>query len=105
MALARRVEADHPDAVLSAARNESGRVTGRAPPRSLQAVRALRVRLRKIWDADEDEVVRIVNRLLREARALPQLVKHDGWAITFMPRRAMRPSPPGWQSRRALATA
>jgi predicted RNA-binding Zn ribbon-like protein len=45
----------------------------------LKEVQALRVKLRKIWDADEDEVVRIVNGLLREARALPQLVKHDGW--------------------------
>lgn len=45
----------------------------------LQEVHALRVRLRKLWDADEDEVVRIVNGLLREARALPQLVKHDNW--------------------------
>src|SRR6187399_2047649 len=45
----------------------------------LREVHALRVRLRKIWDADEDGVVRIVNALLREARALPQLVKHDDW--------------------------
>jgi predicted RNA-binding Zn ribbon-like protein len=45
----------------------------------LKEVQALRVRLRKIWDADEDEVVRIVNGLLREAQALPQLVKHDDW--------------------------
>jgi predicted RNA-binding Zn ribbon-like protein len=45
----------------------------------LKEVHALRVRLRRIWDADEDEVVRIVNGLLREARALPQLVKHDDW--------------------------
>ena len=45
----------------------------------LKEVHALRTRLRKIWDADEDEVVRIVNALLREARALPQLVKHDDW--------------------------
>jgi predicted RNA-binding Zn ribbon-like protein len=45
----------------------------------LQAVQALRPRLRRIWDADEDGVVTIVNRLLREANALPQLVKHDSW--------------------------
>jgi predicted RNA-binding Zn ribbon-like protein len=45
----------------------------------LQAVRALRPRLRRIWEVDEDEVVDIVNGLLREFRALPQLVKHDGW--------------------------
>lgn len=45
----------------------------------LAAVRALRPRLRGIWDADEDGVVEIVNGLLREFRALPQLVKHDEW--------------------------
>jgi len=45
----------------------------------LRAVRALRPRLRRIWEADEDEVVEIVNTLLREANALPQLVRHDGW--------------------------
>ncbi|HET7173669.1 MAG TPA: CGNR zinc finger domain-containing protein [Nocardioidaceae bacterium] len=45
----------------------------------LRAVRALRPRLRQVWYADEDGVVDIVNRLLRDAKALPQLVKHDGW--------------------------
>lgn len=44
-----------------------------------QAVRALRPRLRRVWEADEDEIVDIVNTLLREAQALPQLVKHDAW--------------------------
>jgi predicted RNA-binding Zn ribbon-like protein len=46
----------------------------------LRAVRALRPRLRRIWQVDEDEVVAIVNALLRDARALPQLVKHDEWS-------------------------
>ncbi len=45
----------------------------------LQAVRDLRPRLRRIWEVDEDEVVDIVNGLLREFRALPQLIKHDEW--------------------------
>ncbi|GAA1407217.1 CGNR zinc finger domain-containing protein [Catellatospora coxensis] len=45
----------------------------------LRAVQALRPRLRRIWEADEDEVVEIVNALLRESNALPQLVKHDEW--------------------------
>jgi predicted RNA-binding Zn ribbon-like protein len=45
----------------------------------LRAVRALRPRLRRVWDGDEDAAVRIVNELLREARALPQLLKHDQW--------------------------
>lgn len=45
----------------------------------LAAVRALRPRLRQLWHADEDAAVEIVNGLLRDARALPQLVKHDAW--------------------------
>ncbi|HEX3765445.1 MAG TPA: CGNR zinc finger domain-containing protein [Kofleriaceae bacterium] len=45
----------------------------------LRAVHALRPRLREFWDADEDRVVAIVNQLLRDGHALPQLVKHDGW--------------------------
>jgi predicted RNA-binding Zn ribbon-like protein len=43
----------------------------------LKGVRDLRPRLRRIWDEDEDGVVEIVNRLLRESKALPQLVRHD----------------------------
>jgi predicted RNA-binding Zn ribbon-like protein len=46
----------------------------------LRSVQDLRPRLRRIWYADEDEVVDIVNALLREASALPQLVRHDGWS-------------------------
>jgi predicted RNA-binding Zn ribbon-like protein len=45
----------------------------------LEAVRALRLRLARLWYAGEDEAVEIVNGMLREARALPQLVRHDGW--------------------------
>jgi predicted RNA-binding Zn ribbon-like protein len=45
----------------------------------LRAVRALRPRLRRLWEVGEDEVVEIVNELLRESSALPQLVRHDGW--------------------------
>ena len=45
----------------------------------LDAVRALRDRLRPLWTASEDEAVDMVNQMLREARALPQLVRHDGW--------------------------
>ncbi|WP_121194356.1 CGNR zinc finger domain-containing protein [Motilibacter peucedani] len=45
----------------------------------LARVRALRPRLRAVWEADEDEAVRIVNRLLADARALPQLVRHGEW--------------------------
>ena len=45
----------------------------------LQAVRDLRPRLRRVWEADEDEAVEIVNALLAENNALPQLVRHDDW--------------------------
>lgn len=44
----------------------------------LDAVRALRPGLRALWQAEEDELVAQVNALLRDARALPQLVRHDG---------------------------
>jgi len=42
-------------------------------------VRALRPRLERLWEADADEAAELVNTLLREAHALPQLVKHDDW--------------------------
>lgn len=49
----------------------------------LAAVRALRPRLLSLWDlslaGDVEGVVALVNTLLLEARALPQLVRHDGW--------------------------
>jgi predicted RNA-binding Zn ribbon-like protein len=45
----------------------------------LDAVRRLRPRLEQLWDASEDEAAALVNTLLREASALPQVVKHDGW--------------------------
>jgi predicted RNA-binding Zn ribbon-like protein len=45
----------------------------------LEAVQALRPRLRQVWYLDKDAAVEFVNALLREASALPQLVKHDEW--------------------------
>lgn len=45
----------------------------------LAAVRGLRPRIAQLWDMTEDDAVRLVNTLLRDANALPQLVKHDGW--------------------------
>jgi predicted RNA-binding Zn ribbon-like protein len=45
----------------------------------LDAVRELRPRLARLWEAGPDEAASLVNTLLREAHALPQLVKHDGW--------------------------
>ncbi|WP_323960179.1 RNA-binding protein [Arthrobacter sp. JZ12] len=56
----------------------------------LEAVRALRPRLRALWDRNEDDVVEVVNALLREFHALPQLVRHDHWDyhIHAIPREA-----------------
>ncbi|WP_300613227.1 CGNR zinc finger domain-containing protein [Trebonia sp.] len=45
----------------------------------LGAVRALRPRLERVWDMTKDEAADLVNTLLKDANALPQLVKHDGW--------------------------
>jgi predicted RNA-binding Zn ribbon-like protein len=45
----------------------------------LASVHQLRSQLRALWTADEDAAVETVNRLLREANALPQLMKHDQW--------------------------
>src|SRR6185295_3296519 len=45
----------------------------------LRGVQALRPRLRRFWEVDEHGVVELINELLREAHALPQLVKHDQW--------------------------
>ncbi|MFL4473368.1 CGNR zinc finger domain-containing protein [Paeniglutamicibacter sp. MACA_103] len=45
----------------------------------LRSVRQLRAQLRGLWLASEQESVDQVNNILRNARALPQLVKHDGW--------------------------
>ncbi len=45
----------------------------------LRSVRRLRTQLREIWTAPEDEAARLTNMVLANARALPQLVKHDQW--------------------------
>ena len=45
----------------------------------LADVRALRSRLRQLWELDVDAVVVVVNEMLREAHALPQLVTHDDY--------------------------
>ena len=45
----------------------------------LDAVRALRPQLRALWTADRDSAVEMVNSMLRDGDALPQLVRHDGW--------------------------
>ena len=43
----------------------------------LDAVRALRPRLRELLTADRDEAVEQVNTMLSEATAVPRLVRHD----------------------------
>jgi predicted RNA-binding Zn ribbon-like protein len=43
----------------------------------LDAVRALRPRLRALLTADRDQAVALVNQMLSEARAVPQLARHD----------------------------
>src|SRR5690242_4886727 len=53
------------------------RYTG-APPVDLADVRALRAPLRELLTADRDTAVQIVNRILTEHTAVPQLVRHDG---------------------------
>ena len=45
----------------------------------LASVRRLRGELAGAWVAGEDGAVETINRLLRDANALPQLVRHDGW--------------------------
>ena len=53
--------------------------TRRRDRSELEEVRALRPRLRRLWELDQDGVVDEVNRMLLDARALPQLVRHDEW--------------------------
>jgi predicted RNA-binding Zn ribbon-like protein len=45
----------------------------------LEGVRRLRDQMRSLWSLDEDAAVDLVNALLREAKALPFLTKHDDW--------------------------
>ena len=70
---------------LLCAQQWTGRVDRDA--RELAAVRELRPRLRGLWELDEQGVVTLVNALLAEARAVPQLVDHDcvGWHIHATP--------------------
>jgi len=47
--------------------------------KELAAVRAIRRPLRALWDVDRDDAVPLVNAMLRDGRALPQLVIHDDY--------------------------
>jgi predicted RNA-binding Zn ribbon-like protein len=53
----------------------------------LTALRALRPVLRELLTADRDRAAALVNAMLAEAGALPQLVRHDGldWHIHAVP--------------------
>jgi predicted RNA-binding Zn ribbon-like protein len=48
-------------------------------PAELRSVRELRPQLRQLWTTGRDETTEIVNRLLSDANAVPQLVRHDDW--------------------------
>ena len=43
------------------------------------SVHKQRSQLTELWTMSEDSAVDTVNRLLRDANALPQLIKHDQW--------------------------
>ena len=47
--------------------------------RELAAVRALRPTLRRLLTSERDDAVTLVNALLEEADARPQLVRHEHW--------------------------
>jgi predicted RNA-binding Zn ribbon-like protein len=53
----------------------------------LERVRTLRAELRAFFTEDRDAVAEHANRVLREARALPQLVRHDAldWHLHAVP--------------------
>lgn len=59
----------------------SGRIDNDAA--ELTAVRDARDRVRAVWTLDRDDAVTAVNRILRDAGALPYLTRHDGsdWHI------------------------
>jgi predicted RNA-binding Zn ribbon-like protein len=76
--------AEEPDTLITPAQLEeffgAHRYTGRRPDAAeLEPVRALRAPLRRLLTGDRDTVVALVNRILAERQAVPQLVRHDGW--------------------------
>src|SRR5918992_3232262 len=48
-------------------------------PAELDAVRRLRPRLRELLTAPRERAVEVVNEMLADAKAVPQLVRHDEW--------------------------
>lgn len=57
----------------------------------LLAVQRLRPALREAWSLDRDELAGWINDMLHRHRALPQLVRHDGWDYHFHATDADRP--------------
>jgi predicted RNA-binding Zn ribbon-like protein len=56
----------------------------------LDTVRALRPRLRELLTAERDDAAALVNRMLSEAQAVPQLIRHDplDWHVHAVPTEA-----------------
>ena len=79
--MAALVNAPLPDTAALSAFTKTWGWTGRQQrtPTELRAVQALRPQLRRFWSLDEDATVELINKILRDGGALPQLVKHDGW--------------------------
>jgi predicted RNA-binding Zn ribbon-like protein len=55
----------------------SGRRDGDAA--ELDAIRDLRTEFRKYWKVNRDEAAELVNHVLSDERALPQLARHGNW--------------------------
>lgn len=55
----------------------TGRIDG--TDSELEEIRRLRPRLRSLLTAERDEAVDLVNSMLAQAKALPQLMRHDTW--------------------------
>ncbi|BCW60927.1 CGNR zinc finger domain-containing protein [Paenarthrobacter nicotinovorans] len=64
------------DAFLKAEEFTGSRVNS---PAELNSIKHLRSELTALWSADEDTAAKSVNKILADAKALPQLVKHDHW--------------------------
>ena len=64
-------------AAFIAANPYTGRI--RRDATELAAIRGIRPRLRELWDVDRDGAVPLVNAMLRDGGALPQLTIHDGY--------------------------
>ncbi|KFF60249.1 hypothetical protein JF66_05735 [Cryobacterium sp. MLB-32] len=54
----------------------SGRING--DDEELRDVRQTRDLVRRVWTLDRDDAVAAVNQMLRQAKALPYLARHDG---------------------------